>query len=163
VGWRAEAGTAAPPAAEPRLSVAVRPARDATEVEAAMDLRVRVFIGEQGVDASEEMDELDEVSLQIVGLDDTGVIATCRLRDLGDGEWKLERMAVDRRLRRLGVGARLLEGAEREARERGAEQMVLHAQRRAEAFYASQGYAAEGDTFLEAEIEHVRMRKALDG
>jgi predicted GNAT family N-acyltransferase len=147
--------------ADCRLSVTVRPARDAAEVEAAMDLRVRVFIDEQAVEASEEMDELDETALQIVGLDDTGVIATCRLRDLGGGEWKLERMAVDRRLRRLGVGARLLEGAEREARERGAGQMVLHAQRRAEAFYASQGYKPEGETFLEAEIEHVRMRKAL--
>jgi predicted GNAT family N-acyltransferase len=149
--------------ADCRLSVTVRPARGAAEVEAAMDLRVKVFIDEQGVDASEEMDELDEVSLQIVGLDDAGVIATCRLRDLGDGEWKLERMAVDRRIRGLGVGARLLEGAERQARERGAETMVLHAQRRAEAFYGSQGYVSEGDTFLEAEIEHVRMRKALDG
>jgi predicted GNAT family N-acyltransferase len=141
--------------------VTVRPARDAGEVEAAMDLRVRVFIDEQGVDAGDEMDELDEAALQIVGLDDTGVIATCRLRDLGGGEWKLERMAVDRRLRRLGVGARLLEGAEGEARAHGGGQMVLHAQRHAEAFYASQGYVAEGDTFLEAEIEHVRMRKAL--
>jgi predicted GNAT family N-acyltransferase len=144
------------------LSVTIRPARDAAEIQAAMDLRVRVFIDEQGVDASEEMDELDEVSLQIVGVDEGGVIATCRLRDLGGGEWKLERMVVDRRVRRLGVGARLLAGAQREARERGAGEMVLHAQRRAEAFYASQGYVAEGDTFLEAEIEHVRMRKALD-
>jgi predicted GNAT family N-acyltransferase len=141
--------------------VTVRPARDPAEVEAAMDLRVRVFVDEQGVDAEEEVDELDDQSVQIVGLDDTGVIATCRLRDLGEGEWKLERMVVDRRLRRLGVGARLLAGAERDARQRGAKQMVMHAQRRAEAFYASQGYVAEGDTFLEAEIEHVRMRKAL--
>jgi predicted GNAT family N-acyltransferase len=147
--------------ADCRLTITVRPARDAAEVEAAMDLRVRVFVDEQGVDAEEELDELDDQSVQIVGLDDTGVIATCRLRDLGDGDWKLERMAVDPRLRRLGVGARLLEGAEREARDRGARHMVLHAQRRAEAFYASQGYLAEGDTFLEAEIEHVRMRKAL--
>jgi predicted GNAT family N-acyltransferase len=141
----------------------VRPARDAAEVQAAMDLRVRVFVDEQGVDPGEELDELDEESLQIVALDDTGVIATCRVRDVGGGEWKLERMAVERRVRRLGVGARLLEGAEREARERDAQEMVLHAQRRAERFYAAHGYVTEGDTFLEAEIEHVRMRKALDG
>jgi predicted GNAT family N-acyltransferase len=147
--------------ADCRLTITVRPARDAAEIEAAMDLRVRVFVEEQGVDPGEELDQLDEESLQIVGLDDTGVIATCRLRDLGDDEWKLERMVVDRRLRRLGIGALLLAGAEREARERGAKHMVMHAQRRAEAFYASQGYVAEGDTFLEAEIEHVRMRKAL--
>lgn len=126
-----------------------------------MDLRVRVFVDEQGVSPEEELDHLDEASLQIVGLDDTGVIATCRLRDLGDGEWKLERMAVDRRRRGLGVGARLLEGVEREARESGAREMVLHAQRRAEPFYAAHGYVAEGDIFMEAEIEHVRMRKRL--
>ena len=128
-----------------------------------MDLRVRVFVDEQGVDPGEELDTLDDESVQIVGLDDSGVIATCRLRDLSAVEWKLERMAVERRLRRLGVGARLLEGAEREARERGAREMVLHAQRPAESFYLHHGYTAEGDPFLEAEIEHVRMRKALDG
>ena len=65
-----------------------------------MDLRVRVFCGEQGVDPEEEMDDLDDESIPIVGLDQGGVIATCRLRDLGGGEWKLERMAVERRLRR---------------------------------------------------------------
>jgi predicted GNAT family N-acyltransferase len=141
----------------------VRSTRDAKEIEAAMDLRVRVFCGEQGVDPAEELDDLDDESTQIVGLDDTGVIATCRLRDLGGGEWKLERMAVDRRVRRGGVGGRLLAGAEREARERGAAEMILHAQRRVEPFYAAHGYVPEGDTFLEAEIEHVRMRKGLGG
>lgn len=128
-----------------------------------MDLRARVFVDEQGVDPGEELDELDETSLQLVGLDESGVIATCRLRELEPGVWKLERMAVERRLRRSGVGARLLAGAEREVSESGATEMVLHAQRRAEAFYTDHGYAAEGGTFLEAEIEHVRMRKALDG
>ena len=147
--------------ADCRLSVTVRPARDDAELQAAMNLRVRVFVDEQGVDPGEELDELDESSLQLVGLDERGVIATCRVRELEPGVWKLERMAVDRRLRRNGVGARLLAGAERQVRERGGNEMVLHAQRRAEDFYAAHGYAAEGDTFLEAEIEHVRMRKAL--
>jgi predicted GNAT family N-acyltransferase len=141
----------------------VRSTRDAKEIEAAMDLRVKVFVGEQGVHPDKELDDLDEESVQIVGLDDSGVIATCRLRDLGGGAWKLERMLVDRRLRGNGVGARLLAGAESDARERGATEMVLHAQRRAEPFYTAHGYVSEGNTFLEAEIEHVRMRKALDG
>jgi predicted GNAT family N-acyltransferase len=143
------------------LSVTVRPARDDAELQAAMDLRARVFVDEQGVDPREELDDFDETSVQLVGLDESGVIATCRLRELKPGVWKLERMAVDRRLRRHGVGARLLAAAEHEAREGGAREMVLHAQRRAEDFYASHGYAAEGDTFLDAGIEHVRMTKAL--
>lgn len=99
----------------------------------------------------------------MVALDDTGVIATCRLRDLGAGGWKLERMAVEPRLRGNGVGGRLLAGAEREVSRRGGAEMVLNAQKRAESFYAAHGYTAEGETFLEAEIEHVRMRKPLDG
>jgi predicted GNAT family N-acyltransferase len=147
--------------ADCRLTITVRPARDEAEVRAAMELRTRVFVDEQGVDPAEELDALDDDAVQLVGVDDSGVIATCRLRDLGSGEWKLERMAVESRLRRLGVGARLLEGAEREVRERGAREMVMHAQRRAEPFYAAHGYTAEGDVFIEAEIEHVRMRKAL--
>ena len=39
--------------------------------------------------------------------------------------------------------------------------MLLHAQRRAEGFYAAAGYLAEGEPFIEEGIEHVRMRKAL--
>jgi len=143
------------------LSVTARRARDAAEIEAAMDLRIRVFCGEQGVSEEEETDDLDDESTQIVGLDETGVVATCRLRDVGQGTWKLERMAVERRLRKLGVGSRLLAGAEDEARASDAEEMILHAQRRAESFYASGGYVAEGDTFMDAGIEHVAMRKAL--
>ena len=143
------------------MTVTVRPVRDDAELDAARDLRVRVFCGEQGVDASEELDELDAVATHVVALDESGVIATCRIRELREGQWKLERMVVERRLRGSGVGARLLAGAEGEALERGGSEMVLHAQRRAEAFYASNGYVAEGETFLEAEIEHVRMTKAL--
>jgi predicted GNAT family N-acyltransferase len=139
----------------------VRPARNAAEVEAARDLRVRVFVTEQRVSPEEELDDLDERSLHIVGLDQSGVIATCRLREIGERVWKLERMAVEQPFRRLGVGARLLEGAEQEVRQRGATEMVLHAQRLAEPFYAAHGYLPEGEPFLEAEIEHVRMRKGL--
>ncbi|HKH23037.1 MAG TPA: GNAT family N-acetyltransferase [Solirubrobacterales bacterium] len=145
------------------MSVTVRRARDDAELEAAMDLRIKVFVGEQGVDEEEERDDLDDESLQIVALDESGVIATCRLRELGEDTWKLERMVVERRLRKLGVGGRLLAGAEDEARAEGGREMVLHAQRRAEAFYASHGYVPEGEPFLEAGIEHVAMRKELDG
>ena len=126
-----------------------------------MDLRVKVFVGEQGVSREEEFDGLDDESTQIVALDESGVIATCRLRYPQQGVCKLERMAVEARLRKLGVGAKLLAGAEDEARAEGARELVLNAQRRAEPFYASKGYVSEGDTFLDAGIEHVRMRKAL--
>ena len=138
----------------------MREARDAEEIAAAQDLRVRVFCDEQGVSREEELDEFEDSAIHVVALDETGVVATCRLREVEAG-LKLERMAVERRLRGLGAGARLLTEAERLARERGANRMILHAQTRAEGFYAGQGYEAEGERFDEAGIEHVRMAKAL--
>ncbi|MGH2957469.1 MAG: GNAT family N-acetyltransferase [Solirubrobacterales bacterium] len=138
----------------------MRPARDADEVAAAQRLRIRVFCEEQGVSREEEVDGRDDESLHVIAADESGVIATCRLRFTAEG-CKLERMAVEARLRGLGAGARLLEGAEQAGRERGSETMVLHAQRSAESFYAAHGYLTEGEPFMEAEIEHVRMRKAL--
>ena len=126
-----------------------------------MDLRVEVFVNEQGVDPGEELDDLDAESTQIVALDESGVIATCRLRYPEAAVCKLERMVVKWRYRKQGVGASLVARAEAEAREHGASTMVLNAQRRAEAFYAANGYVAEGERFLDAGIEHVRMTKAL--
>jgi predicted GNAT family N-acyltransferase len=153
--------------ADCRLTLTVREARDEREEKAAMDLRTRVFCGEQGVGSAEEFDGLDGEATQIVALDETGVVATCRLRFLDDGgddggeACKLERMAVEKRLRGLGAGATLLAGSEQMARERGAEKMLLHAQTRAQGFYAANGYSSEGDLFIEADIEHVRMTKPL--
>jgi predicted GNAT family N-acyltransferase len=146
--------------ADCRLTVTVRRAHDRAEVDAALALRVKVFCEEQGVSREEELDGLDDEALQIVALDQSGVIATCRLRNL-EAEWKLERMAVEARVRGLGVGARLLAGAEEEARAAGAQSMVLHAQRRAEPFYLANGYAPEGEAFMDAGIEHIAMRKRL--
>jgi predicted GNAT family N-acyltransferase len=141
--------------------VTVRKARDAAEVKAARDLRIRVFCDEQGVDPALEVDGLDDEATQIVALDESGVIATCRLRYPEAGVCKLERMVVDARQRKLGVGGRLMDWAEEEARAAGAKTMVLNSQLRAQAFYASHGYEPEGETFLDADIEHIRMTKAL--
>ena len=126
-----------------------------------MNLRVRVFVDEQGVSPEEELDELDQEATQLIALDESGILATCRLREVEAGVWKLERMAVDARVRGVGVGGRLLAGAEREVRASGARELLLHAQRRAESFYASHDYIPEGETFMDAGIEHIAMRKAL--
>ena len=141
----------------------VRPTEAAEEIDAAHELRRRVFLGEQQVDAKDEFDEHEATATQVVALDESGVVATCRLREYGEGgrDMKLERMAVERRLRGSGVGSRLLAGAEALGRERGARRMVLHAQTQAQGFYAANGYEPEGELFMEAGIEHVRMSKDL--
>jgi predicted GNAT family N-acyltransferase len=141
--------------------VEVRLARDEPEVEAAQALRLRVFSDEQGVARDAELDGLDPEATHIVAIRRGAVVGTCRLR-FPRGRCKLERMVVDSSLRRTGIGVALIEGAEREALRHGATEVVLHAQRQSEAFYAACGFEAEGETFLEEGIQHVLMRKQLE-
>ena len=124
---------------------------------------MRVFCGEQGVPREAELDPYDDRAVHMVGVDGSGtVIATCRLLLFDDGECRLGRMVVAAERRGEGVGRDLLVAARDEAVSRGAHQIVLHAQTRAEPFYARSGYAPEGNRFMEEGIEHIQMRKRID-
>jgi len=123
-----------------------------------------VFCGEQGVSPEEEFDGLDDGATQIVAIEDGEVIATCRLRFEGEEAHRtcrLGRLAVARARRHGGSGRRVLLTAEAEAAVVGSAEILVHAQRRAEAFYAGNGFEAEGETFLDAGIPHVAMRKRI--
>lgn len=127
------------------------------DLPAVFALRYEVFVVGQDVPADMERDELDGVSDHVVaGLDRT-VVGTGRL--LPDGT--IGRMAVAAQSRGRGVGARVLARLEERARERGLTAVELHAQVHARAFYERAGYAAFGEPYLEAGIEHVSMRKVL--
>ena len=139
----------------------VRPARDQAEVEAALALRYDVFCVEQGVSLEEELDGLDDDALHLVVVDDGAVVGTCRL--LAEGrEVKLGRMAVAPSHRGGGLAAALLVEADARARELGARRIVLAAQLTAQTVYERVGYAPYGEVFLDADIEHVMMGKALE-
>ena len=138
----------------------VRPSRDRAELDAALDLRLEVFCGEQGVSREAEQDGRDDEALHLVALDAGAVIGTCRLL-ARDGQLLVQRVAVRRGRRRTGIGAELLAEAERQARRRGASALEVHAQVDSEGFYRRAGYESVGDRFLEEGIEHVAMRRGL--
>ena len=131
------------------------------EMEAAMAIRFRVFVDEQGVSPEEERDEGDATALHVLALHDREAIGTGRLLRLSSGEGQIGRMAVERDRRRAGVGSMILAHLEEEARRMGLSQVILHAQTYVKAFYASHGYHEESDVFIEAGIEHIQMRKAV--
>ena len=141
-------------------AVEVRLARDEGEIEEAKQLRLRFFSQEQGVPPEADIDGLDPAATHLVALRRGSVVATCRLR-FPQGHCKLERMVVEKNLREIGIGRELLAEAEGEALRQGASEMIIHAQRQVEGFYAVCGYTAGGDTFLEEGIAHVQMRKRL--
>jgi predicted GNAT family N-acyltransferase len=138
----------------------VRPARDADEVRAALELRHEVFVVEQRVPRDEEVDADDDTALHLVAVDDGRVVATCRL--VVDGSTvNLGRVAVAASVRRRGVASWLLEESEARARALGAERIALAAQTGALALYERAGYAPYGERFMDAEIEHLMMEKRL--
>ncbi len=142
------------------------------EMEAAIGVRFRVFVNEQQVPAEEELDEVDATATHAIAIvhhqgSDQGrgqgqpqVVATGRVfyRD-EDSAARIGRMAVDVEWRRKGIGGRILKFLEEEAASQGVSTYVLNAQEHVKDFYAGHGYVERGETFLEADIVHVLMRK----
>ena len=134
------------------------------ELEGAFSLRIRVFVGEQGVPADIELDaaDTDPDTVHAVALHNSVVIATGRLLPDVDGKGPhIGRMAVEQDWRRGGVGGQVLHFLEEQGRALGFRQITLHAQEYVKSFYAGQGYREVGEMFLEVDIPHREMVKEL--
>jgi len=130
------------------------------EMEGALGVRFRVFVGEQQVPMEEELDEIDATATHAIVLSNSEVVATGRVfyRD-EDSAARIGRMAVDIEYRRQGIGGRLLQFLEDEATAQGVATYILNAQVYVKDFYSAHGYTERGEEFLEADIVHVLMRK----
>ena len=128
------------------------------ELEAAIGVRFRVFVGEQSVPPEEELDEDDALATHAIALHQGKVVGTGRVI-CRDGAARIGRMAVDLEWRRQGIGGRLLSFLEEEAHSQGVTNWVLHAQEYVKLFYAANGYEETGGVFLEVDIPHVSMHK----
>ncbi|WP_191061094.1 GNAT family N-acetyltransferase [Geminicoccus harenae] len=142
----------------------VRFARDEAEVAAALDVRCAVFCDEQGVSLAEEMDGLDDQCRHLVATVVGRVVGTARLRAYGrDGAvGKIERVALLKEARGLGLGQRLVRFAAQVLAAQGHATLLLNAQTYAQGFYARLGFRAEGEPFDDAGIPHVAMWRTED-
>lgn len=130
--------------------------------EQAAAIRTDVFVNEQRIPKELEWDADDAIALHAVATNRLGqAVATGRLLPSTGGVAKIGRMAVHRVLRGCGLGEQVLVALMAAARARGDREIVLHAQRSAEGFYAGLGYRARGEAFEEAGIGHIEMAKAL--
>jgi predicted GNAT family N-acyltransferase len=142
------------------VSVEIRPAQGDEEREAAIRLRHRVFVEEQGVPERDEVDGRDGEGVHLLAIENGRIVGTLRLVFVGSTV-QLSRLAIDVSHRRQGVASRLLRAADDEVRRRGARRVVLHAQTYAKDLYLSHGYRPRGPMFVEAGIEHVAMEKSV--
>lgn len=120
-------------------------------------IRKAVFCDEQGVSPALEFDGKDDGCRHYLVRGDDGDIGTARVRPLGDGVVKIERVAVLITQRNAGVGLLLMKRALSDARMDGFGTAVLNAQVRSGEFYRRLGFLQTGDEFEEAGIPHIRM------
>lgn len=126
----------------------------------AQAIRQEVFMGEQGF--SYEFDDTDPTALHLTLYEDGRALGCCRLfPGEAPGAWHVGRVAVKKERRGRGLGARIMEEAERAVRQRGGLCVELSAQARAAGFYRRLGYVQEGEEYLEEHCPHVFMRKQI--
>ena len=136
----------------------VRPADWERDRERLRRIREEVFVYEQHVPPELEWDGSDRGCQHVLAEDADGTpIGTGRL--LPDGH--IGRLAVLAPWRRRGVGSAILTELLRIAAEQTLSEVVLDAQTHALAFYRHHGFTAEGEVFVDAGIDHQRMRRSL--
>ena len=130
-------------------------------MDEALAIRRRVFVEEQGVPVEEEIDHHDadpadvSTALHVLVYRDGAPIATGRLLLPHDGEGAhIGRVAVLQEHRRTGAGRAVMQALQALASDHGLCDITLAAQLHAIGFYERLGYAARGEVFLDAGIEH---------
>ncbi len=121
----------------------------------ASDIRRKVFVEEQGVDATLEYDHEEEAHHYLLFLGEKPV-ATARWRETEKGI-KLERFAVLSSFRNRGIGEIILREVLKDVTATG-KLIYLHSQIRAVPFYERNGFIKEGPIFTEAGIDHFLMK-----
>jgi len=120
-------------------------------------IREAVFIEEQHVPIELEWDGLDELCTQLLALDGDEAVGTARMT----AEGKVGRMAVLSDYRGGGVGKSLLSMAIQIAKKADLPHVVLDAQVSAIPFYQSSGFEVVSQPFMDAGIEHRKMKLLL--
>ncbi len=137
------------------------------QLEQCLNIRLEVFVHEQGVPEDLEVDEYDQFNhpdcTHVLALANGISSATGRFIRYQSGAVKFQRIAVLKAFRRTGMGSRLLTAMERMAQDAGYHTIILDSQCQAEAFYLKHGYQVENpNIFMDAGIQHVRMVKPLN-
>ncbi|MEO8086388.1 MAG: GNAT family N-acetyltransferase [Bacteroidota bacterium] len=128
---------------------------DQKNMDAAFAIRQEVFVVEQQVDKSEEYDEFEQSSIHYLVFVDDKPVGTARWRITKDGI-KLERFAVLKEYRNAKAGRTVLLKVMEDVIPLG-RKIYMNAQITAMKFYEREGFVAEGEMFVEANIQHYRM------
>lgn len=129
--------------------------------EGARALRAAVFLDEQGF--SVEFDETDDTCLHLAMYDGSEVIAAARAYEDAQTTdlWHIGRVVVSAAHRGEHLGSQVMAAMETHLKGLGAVRTTVSAQCRVRTFYASLGYAEQGEVYMDEFCPHIRMDKVL--
>lgn len=127
----------------------------------ALKIRYDVFVSEQGVSIEDEIDELEDQTMHVIIYDEVIPVATARIYDLGNGTYKVQRVAVQKEVRKQGYGAIIMKEVENKITQLGGSKITLGAQNTAIPFYEKIDYTIESSEFMDAGIPHHTMIKSI--
>ncbi|KAG0325211.1 hypothetical protein BGZ99_000925 [Dissophora globulifera] len=127
------------------------------------DVRIKVFVDEQGYDKTEEIDDIDNECLHWLAVDQDGqAVGTARLFKYSPTTGKIGRVAVLLTTRGSGLGRLLIESIESYVIENtDLKTLALSSQVPRQGFYEKFGYTAEGEVYLDEGQPHIYMTKTL--
>ncbi len=137
----------------------IRIADFAADYAEIRNVRFTVFVEEQQVPESIEIDDRDQECIHVLAFDRDEPIGTGRIDMAKLG--RVGRLAVLAANRGQGVGTAIVEFLHDIAKQNELDSVWLHAQTVALPFYEKLGYQVVSDPFFEANIEHVTMQKEL--
>lgn len=129
--------------------------------ERAFALRKEVFVKEQGVPLTLELDEHDATAIHFIVNDGDDTIATARLREIEPKVGKVERVCVLGTYRGKRLGVLIMETVEQYAKNIDFKKLKLNAQSYAVPFYEKLDYVVTSPEFMDADIPHRAMEKEL--
>lgn len=129
--------------------------------ERGFALRKEVFVKEQGVPLTLELDEHDATAIHFIVNDGEDTIATARIREIEPQIGKVERVCVLSSYRGKRLGILIMETVEQYAKSIDFKKLKLHAQSYAVPFYEKLDYVVISPEFMDAGIPHRAMEKEL--
>ena len=107
-------------------------------------------------------DKYEDSSYHLIGVIDNKIISCGRLHFNSDNEAQIRYMAIDENFQRKGIGLKIIELLEAEAKKKQINKIILNARNHVIEFYAKSGYKAvrkyEGS---DTGIPHTTMEKIL--
>jgi len=131
------------------------------ELYSALELRSEVFVVEQNC-VYQDIDNKDQKAIHVMGYLNADLVAYARLFDAGDyfEQASIGRVVVSPAHRSKSFGHELMRQAISEVEQHfKTTEITISAQLYLKAFYESHGFVAQGESYLEDDIPHIKMRR----